>query len=84
MDRCLINHLWPRGIKDIDLVHSIVNDADRSFCDWINAALKMMRKGATGDEIRVHLFNSHSGPPKGEVSFRTTRRRTVADDAGDE
>ncbi|MEJ5080838.1 hypothetical protein [Ochrobactrum sp. MYb379] len=75
MERELISHLWPKGIKDMSLVTSIANAADSSFCAWMNAAIDMIRRGANADEVRLHLFNSHASPPVGQVEFGTKQTR---------
>lgn len=77
LDTELVNALWPKGIKDIGFVNSTLNACEVSFCDWMHAALDMILRGASADDVRVYLFNAHSVPPAGPVEFGTeqTQRR---------
>lgn len=75
MERTLINTFWPQGKKDLPLVHRALDAVEESFCAWMNSAVDMIRRGATADEVKMHLFNSHSAPPAGPVQFGTKQTR---------
>lgn len=74
-ERTLINTLWPQGKKDLALVNRALDGAEATFCAWMNVAIDMIRRGATADDVRVHLFNSHASPPAGPVGFGTKQTR---------
>lgn len=79
LDTELTNALWPKGVKDIGFVNATLNACDAAFCDWMNAAVNMIRRGASADDINLYLFNEHSVPPAGPVEFgteQTQRRRS--------
>lgn len=76
-DRELINVLWPRGVKDIDLVKTATAAIDKAFCGWLNAAIWACEQGADEQTLKF-IFNSMDTAPKPPFelpSARATARR---------